>query len=344
VNNKALVTRKWAMIWLGLLAVIWLAGACSAESAPGADEVEEAQAVGSQGATEGVSSPVTAIRYSPDTQTLLTGHENGAIQLWDASGAPQLTLNGHQGAVVDVAASPDGSLVASVGTDKQTLLQSNDGSTVNELEESLARANTVDFSPDGEQLAVGFWEKLELWPVNDLNAGPTQIEDLEPSVSLAYFTPDGESLMVAMSNTGLAQSALLRVNPDDSSVVQTLHPSSPAFVLIASPDSEQMATASKEEVQLWRPDSDTSIRSLPIADVKAMAFGDEGETLLTVQPDEAGLVITVWDLSTGEALRTINQTVNQAVGGDAVAAFSPDGGALAIGLADGRVEIVDLAE
>ena len=78
------------------------------------------------------------------------------------------------------------------------------------------------------------------------------------------------------------------------------------------------------------------MKSLEIADVIAMAFGPDSETLLTLQPG----VVTVWDLSSDEPLYRAEVEADKNV----AAAFAPDGSALAIGLADGGVEIVDLTE
>lgn len=333
MNFRQMPAKKWVMIWLGLLTVLALFGACTAASAPAETVVEEPTTTEMDSMLNGDGSPVTAIRYSPDGQMVISGHENGALQIWDANGVAQSSLNGHEGAVVDVAASPDGQFVASIGGDKRTLLQPSDGTSVNELEVALARANTVDFSANGDQLAVGFWEKLELWSLTDLDAGPSFVEDLEPSISMAYFAPDSASLLIAMSNVGLAQSALMRVDPDDSQVLQTLHPDAAANLLVASPDSVQMATAAKENVQIWCVDCDAALKNLDIAGVTAMAFGPDGETLLTLQPG----VATVWDLSSNTPLSTTEVTAD----GDA-AAFAPNGEALAIGLADGSVKIVAL--
>ncbi len=334
MNFRQMPAKKRVMIWLGLLTVLALFGACTAASAPAEIVIDETTATEMDSPLNGDGSPVTAIRYSPDGQMVISGHENGALQVWDANGVAQSALNGHKGMVVDVATSPDGQLVASIGGDKRTLLQARDGDDVNELEVALARANTVDFNSDGDQLAVGFWEKLELWSLADLDAGPALVEDLEPSMSLAYFMPDGASLIVALSNVGLAQSALMRVDPDDSRVLQTLHPDAPAHLLVTSPDSVQMATAARENVQIWCVDCDSALKSLDIAGVTAMAFGPDGETLLTLQPG----VATVWDLSSNAPLSTTEVTAD----GD-IAAFAPNGNTLAIGLAVGSVEIVELA-
>lgn len=330
---------KWGAMWLVLLIFAGMAGACGATGAPEASPAPTESL--SLEPSSGEGSPVTAIRYSPDSQMLITGHDNGAVQVWDSSGAPQQALDAHDGPVRTVAVSPDDRFVASAGMDKRTFLQASDGSQTDELEKSLAWANTLDFSPDGTQLAVAFWEKLELWPMDNLEAGPTQIKELEPSISMAYWAPDGESIMVAMSNTGLAQPAILRVDPRDSSVVQTVHPTAAAQAAIFSPDGQRMATASDEDVQVWGIDGDSALQTLAVTNAVALAFNEDGSVLAVAAHDHQNkLVVTFWGVANGESQRSVGTDIS----GEVVAAFAPDVNALAVGLSDGRVEIVDLGE
>jgi len=323
-----------------LLILMGMAGACGAandSTAPASTSAESQSLEPSSG--EG--SPVTAIRYSPDGQMLVTGHDNGAVQVWDPSGAPQQALDAHAGPVRTVAVSPDNRYVVSAGMDKRTFLQASDGSQTDELEKSLAWANTLDFNPNGTQLAVAFWEKLELWPMDNLKAGPTLVKELEPSISMAYWAPDGESIMVAMSNTGLAQPAILRVDPRDNQVVQTVHPTAPAQIAIFSPDGQRMATASEKDVQAWGVDSNATLQTLAVANAVALAFNGDGTVLATAAHDNQNkLVVTFWDVASGEAQRSVETDIS----GEGVASFAPDVSALAVGLPDGHVEIVNLGE
>jgi len=70
---------------------------------------------------------IHGLGFAPDGRTLATAvgdrpgkdHEPGLIVLWDvASGRQRLTLTGHTGAVLSVAYSPDGKVLASGGSDR----------------------------------------------------------------------------------------------------------------------------------------------------------------------------------------------------------------------------------
>jgi hypothetical protein len=63
------------------------------------------------------------VALSPDGQLLATGHEDGALVLWDiASGRKRSVLTGHRGAVLAVAFAADGKTLATGSTDGTALL------------------------------------------------------------------------------------------------------------------------------------------------------------------------------------------------------------------------------
>ena len=66
----------------------------------------------------GTAARVNVIVFSPDGDHVLTGGDDGAARIWDASsGALERTLRGHEGVIRDVAYSDDGRFIATAGSD-----------------------------------------------------------------------------------------------------------------------------------------------------------------------------------------------------------------------------------
>ena len=141
---------------------------------------------------------VFSIVFSPDGKMLIvTSGGNNTITLRRLSdGALIREFVGHDQAVVSVAFSPDGSLLASASWDYTVRLwQVNDGKVRYVLEGHNDPVYGVAFSPDGKTLAsVGNSETGKLWKVSDgtlLSDFPGN--DDKGAWSIA-FSPDGQML------------------------------------------------------------------------------------------------------------------------------------------------------
>jgi WD40 repeat protein len=114
------------------------------------------------------------------------------IKLWQVSdGSLVRTLSGHTSAVVDVAFSPDGTLVASGSADDTIKLwQVSDGTLVNTLTGHTLFALRVAFSPDGAELAsASFDMTLRLWKVSDGSLVQTFDQETGTSVFAVQYSP-----------------------------------------------------------------------------------------------------------------------------------------------------------
>jgi WD40 repeat protein len=228
--------------------------------------------------------------------------------------------------------------LASIGADKRTIIQSTDGSSVWAIPPGLSQANSIDFSPDGASLAEAYWEKLELWPMDDPSVGATRVEGLEPSIRLARFAPDGTRLTVALANTGLAQPAILHLDPESGEVLDSVTPNAPIEALVYSPGSQVFVTRSEEGLQVWPSKGSSPMLDLPMENVHALGFGPDGSTLFTAVQGEDMLEISSWNVQSGETVDSSELSVEGAL----TSAFAPDGAAVAVGNGDGTVIVQPL--
>ncbi|OKH37434.1 hypothetical protein FACHB389_09900 [Nostoc calcicola FACHB-389] len=118
-----------------------------------------------------VSLRTSCVAFSPDGETLATGHFDAAIRLWHPiSGKEIRTLRGHGWDVNSVTFSPDGRFLVSGGIDGaimiwnwrngeriRTLNRPSDffGSMVSWFDRSVGSIRSVAISPDGQTIASG---------------------------------------------------------------------------------------------------------------------------------------------------------------------------------------------
>jgi len=140
--------------------------------------------------------------FSPDDETLASGHRDGAIRLWDIGGG-QLKLREtvpdvHWGGVGGLDYSPYGNALASVDWGGEVKLWDTSGGRVHSkanLGRHDARAYKVRFSPDGRILASGdFSGVIKLWPVGETSQA-TILTSHTACITSLDFTPDGRKLL-----------------------------------------------------------------------------------------------------------------------------------------------------
>jgi WD40 repeat protein/serine/threonine protein kinase len=150
---------------------------------------------------QGTSSPINTLDLSPDGNSIVTGHDNGEIVIWNrATGRPERdAVSAHQGAIQRVVFSPDGTQIASSGNDQRvTLWDIESGALIAEFLGHESSVRGLDYSPDGDLVASA--DDAGLILVHDVisNELIVRLTDAEGvSFSVLVFSPDGQYIAAA---------------------------------------------------------------------------------------------------------------------------------------------------
>jgi len=339
----------------------------------------------------GHTSGVPSVAFSPDGRRLASSSLGGVIKVWDRdamspeeprtfrvgdrswkSGQEPLTLMGHAGSVSQVAFSPDGTQLASAGTDGTIKVWDARG----DPEVRTLESHTVAFSPDGNWLAATSWDttSFKLWDtttgqlVRTLDGHKGQVIDVafspdgkliasagadktiklwdvstghirrtfEGGASKVTFSPDGQWLASASGSVKLWHVATGQLLGS-----LTIDGTTTARSVTFSPDGTWLASAGIGDriVRLWDVTTRRQVHALEYqCNVWRFtpAFSPDGSQLATAAPDRT---IRLWDVRTGEPIRKFAGNTAEIRG----LAFTPDGRRLASTSFDGTVKLWDVA-
>ena len=261
----------------------------------------------------GDTNQVESLSFSPDGNAIATGDIDGVIFFWDVSTGKNIkTLSGHTDWVFSVAFSPDGNTLASGYRDNTIFLWDvSTGTHIRTLSGHTHWVESLSFSPDGTTLASGSRGETFLW---DVSTGKN-IRTISGGYSLS-FSPDGTTL--ASGSSGDIR--LWDVSTGKNIRTISGHTRSSGEF---SPDRNTLAIASGVDIHLWEVSTSTHITLTGHTDrVYRVLFSPDGTTLASVSWDGT---IRLWDVSTGENIKTIP------VHHYGIVSFSPDGRTLASG-------------
>jgi WD40 repeat protein len=309
--------------------------------------------------------PVAALAFSPDGKTLAAGggndrvekrqatDERGEARLWDvARRREKAPLRGHPGAVLTVAFSPDGRMLATgeglyrfeVGQRKgepgeTRLWDAASGQLKAVLRGHTDEVVTLAFSPDGKTLATGSEDRTaRLWnmPGGQLAA---VLQGHQGTVKTLMFSPNGRTLATGGNNADPGWDETTRLwDAQTGRLKATLEGHTfGARVVAFSPDGHTLATGSGDgTLRLWDVASGRLkvTRQRQAGWVLTRARSADGQTLATGSTDGP---VRLWDLSTGELKATLlghTARVREL-------AYSPDGRTLATGGDDRTARLWD---
>jgi cytochrome c len=247
---------------------------------------------------------------------IATAGDDKRIAVWIAGAdRPARVLAGHEAPVVALAASPDGTALASASWDHTVRVWSLRDDSVRVLEGHQQNVNGVAFMPNGKLVSVGYDASLRIWPLTGDDAPiivtlPTPLNGVAVAPSGDIVTGGADGKVYFLSSAG--------------EITGTVEAAPTPLISVAlSRDGAVIAAAGiRGSVTIIEAATRKLARTLvgPGLPVWSLAFLPDNQTLLTGGADR---IIRRWDTGTGDPIGSVALGASD----DPLAAYAGDHGA-----------------
>lgn len=280
---------------------------------------------------------IHAMAFSPDDRRLLTGHQDGAIRIWNSETLDNLhVLLGHTDDLRDIAVSPRGDSIVSAGNDRVVKVW--DLAAVDRRHSSLAFpkfVSAVAFHPERNLFA--FEEQFGSVRLVDAESQAVQYESevsREDCFGMLAFSPSGEYLAYPIGHGQSFEVVDVEARKPVSHLVST-HGNFSGLAF--RPESTSLATGDDQGVfTLWDTKSATKMRERDTGQgtIHAIAFFSGGERAVIAANEDT----RIWEMPNIEHGIQLDRATKKIV----ELAVSPDEGLLAGASSSGEVFLWDL--
>lgn len=234
---------------------------------------------------------VSAIAFSPDSKTIAVGDRDGLIRVWDTDTWREMietTYSGHTKGILDLAFSPDGTRLASVGLDNNLFqwgVNSKDAPRPTPIQ--VTSVSSVAYSSDGRYVVTGDGLfKINIWDAG--NSAWVRAATLTSRV--VDIASIGDSSLLAV---GGGNQTVWLVDIDTGTIAGTVGSLQyPLARVAASSDGKSIAGADVnggvfvwniDSALLWKSPALTggAVSSSPLGSMHSLAFSPDGKTLFS---------------------------------------------------------------
>ena len=288
---------------------------------------------------------IEALAFSPDGKTLVSGSYDHTVKVWNlANGKLVRTLDGHKDGVNDVLISPDGKLFFTAGGTAEPnttkVIKVWDMKTkklLRTLKGHNLGVTSLAMTPDGKTLISGSYDKtIRFWDPQKGIRKRTLTGHESPVLSIA-ISPDGKTLASGGGSLNSDSDKTVKLwNLETGELKSDIKGNKNVINFIGfTPDGKYLVNSTDPKINVWDLTTGKLVNRFQVSDIEGVTsatLGNDSKSIVTTTLDGA---VTMWDLGTGKAMKTLVEAANNPQNYDELyptsTAFSPDGKTIAIG-------------